>query len=455
MNYDYTQAQPAQSQASGGSAPMGGARNYQRAGAIQNKMANGTPNIKRGRSWEQLQNRHTRVLFVRNVAEVTPDIHLANLCQRYGPVTQILQMVEKRSAFVEFEVFEDAERCIIDFRAQPPNLDGRYLQFAYSGRDKIKMPDIPFPKNNPPSKVLNLKISNVKYQITIDVCKKLMGEALEKVSIREPLNGEGCVNVLAQFMDLPSADKARETLDGKYIYTGCNRIAATYSHLQSVEIPTDGPFMHDFTRLAPAPPAVDAFKEKEVAVVGLLGGDPNDPAAESFRPDYSRQNSMRSYSRQNSTPTPRTPGSIHSHYTPHSHGHVSPAHSAAGALHNAPALPPLREVTECINGEMVTRTIVDTAAASPPSMSQTSSHRTAFSRQNSTPKPWDAPETTTYMPSPKTETPGQRVDNLSQTPPRDLNSKETIGNGLEQIPICTPEKHTVGLNIDASDNTVQ
>lgn len=387
--------------------------------------------MKRGRSWEQLQNRHTRVLFVRNVAEVTPDIHLANLCGAYGPVTQILQMVEKRSAFVEFEVFEDAERCIKDFRAQPPNLDGRILQFAYSGRDKIKMPDIPFPKNNPPSKVLNLKISNIKYQITIDVCKKLMGPNLEKVSIREPLSGEGCVNVLCQFSDLAEADKKKATLDGKYIYTGCNRIAATYSHLTNLEVPSDNAFMHDFTR-----PAQMAAMAPIVHIESGLLGDEGQPAVpQTITPNVTNLG-------QNTTPNSNN---YHTDSRRSSH-----AHSHAGSPPGAPpALPPMRQVTEIgPDGHPVTRTVID-QNHSPPSMQNNNYPSTSPSTHyppvpnstsstpggSSTPKPWDTPpemnsRTLSRMNSGMSQasvhsvhshsmhaspqsTPGQRVDNVT------------------------------------------
>ncbi len=283
---------------------------------------------KRNRSWEELQNRPTRVLFVRNVAEVTPDRQLAQLCARFGPVTQILQMVEKRSAFIEFEVFEHANDCINAFKFQPPTLDGRQLQFAFSGRDKIKMPDIPFPKSNPPSRVLHLQVSNIKYQVTVDVCKRLMGNALEKVSIREPLSGEGIVNILCQISDLPASEELRKTLDGKYIYTGCNRIAATYSHLQLLEVPQNNSFAHDFTKpvtsTSPAPEA------------GLLGGDPTHDIIS-----------------HTAIPGTRAPTPTHGDATP-------------GTLPGLSA--PTKQITEWKDGVAVTRTVVDLdglASASP------------------------------------------------------------------------------------------
>lgn len=411
--------------------------------------------MKRGRSWEQLQNRHTRVLFVRNVAEVTPDIHLANLCGAYGPVTQILQMVEKRSAFVEFEVFEDAERCIKDFRAQPPNLDGRILQFAYSGRDKIKMPDIPFPKNNPPSKVLNLKISNIKYQITIDVCKKLMGPNLEKVSIREPLSGEGCVNVLCQFSDLAEADKKKATLDGKYIYTGCNRIAATYSHLANLEVPSDNAFMHDFTR-----PAQMAAMAPIVHIESGLLGDEGQPAVpQTITPNTNLgQNNNTAAANNNNNSHHGTPNSNNYHSDSRRSSHVSHSHAACSPPGAPPALPPMRQVTEIgPDGHPVTRTVIDQNHSPPsmncnsnnnyPSTSPTTTHYPPVPNStsstpggSSTPKPWDTPPDRTlsrmnsglsqasvhsvhshsmHAMSPQS-TPGQRVDNV--TPKGDFQS---------------------------------
>lgn len=422
--------------------------------------------MKRGRSWEQLQNRHTRVLFVRNVAEVTPDIHLANLCGAYGPVTQILQMVEKRSAFVEFEVFEDAERCIKDFRAQPPNLDGRILQFAYSGRDKIKMPDIPFPKNNPPSKVLNLKISNIKYQITIDVCKKLMGPNLEKVSIREPLSGEGCVNVLCQFSDLAEADKKKATLDGKYIYTGCNRIAATYSHLTNLEVPSDNAFMHDFTR-----PAQMAQMAPIVHIESGLLGDEGQPAVpQTITPNVTNVH-------QNGNSHHGTPNSNNynhdSRRSSHAHSHAG-VNSPPGA---PPALPPMRQVTEIgPDGHPVTRTVIDqNHSHSPPSMQNNNYPSTSPSTHyppvpnstsstpggSSTPKPWDTPpENNTHrtlsrmnsgmsqasvhsvhshsMHASPQSTPGQRVDNVT---PKDFQQQQTNHNQQHSPPQALGKAH--------------
>ena len=110
------------------------------------------------------------------------------------------------------------------------------------------MPEIAFAHHNPPSKVLHLSVSNVKYKVTIDTCKKLLGHGLQKVLVREPFSGKGIVDVICEMVDVPTAQDFQRLLDGKFVYTGCNRIRANFSHLRQLDLVENSDWSHDFTK---------------------------------------------------------------------------------------------------------------------------------------------------------------------------------------------------------------
>jgi len=275
------------------------------------------------------------------------------------------------------------------------------------------------------------------------------------------------VTVLCQFSDLAEADKKKATLDGKYIYTGCNRIAATYSHLTNLEVPSDNAFMHDFTR-----PAQMAQMAPIVHIESGLLGDEGQPAVnpQTITPNLTNlgQNNTANNvcNSHHGTPNSNTNYNHDSRRSSHAHSHGagSPAPGAP------PALPPMRQVTEIgPDGHPVTRTVIDQSnthhSHSPPSMQQNNNNNypstspsthyppvpnstSSTPGGSSTPKPWDTPpennnnnnnithRTLSRMNSGMSQasvhsvhshsmhaspqsTPGQRVDNVT---PKELTS---------------------------------
>eukprot|EP00906_Rhabdomonas_costata_P028147 RCo039931 len=151
------------------------------------------------------------------------------------------------------------------------------------------------PRNKSPTKVLWCEVSNVKYPVTVDVIKQVFEKHgnVEKIVV---FTRHENPHAFVQLDSVQKAMNAKQLLDGRHIYSQCNRLSVNWSGLQELTVRPGDENSADFTLSAPilqTPPSSS-------------GGGPvrNRPMPSSYQ-GHDRDPPSRPYPRPASTISPR------------------------------------------------------------------------------------------------------------------------------------------------------
>ena len=129
----------------------------------------------------------SRVVYVRNLPRDTLQSEVVLTFEQFGEVTNVLLLIEKSHAFVEFKNLDSAIYCL---QKSDINLGKKELQISTANRSKIEEDRIE--KSQKPTCILLISITNVIFPVTADVLQSVFnkfGEVL-RVIIFQKLQGE-------------------------------------------------------------------------------------------------------------------------------------------------------------------------------------------------------------------------------------------------------------------------
>ena len=129
----------------------------------------------------------SRVVYVRNLPRDTLQSEVVSTFEQFGEVTNVLLLIEKSHAFVEFKNLDSAIYCL---QKSDITLGKKVLQISTANRSKIEEDRIE--KSQKPTCILLISITNVIFPVTADVLQSVFnkfGEVL-RVIIFQKLQGE-------------------------------------------------------------------------------------------------------------------------------------------------------------------------------------------------------------------------------------------------------------------------
>ncbi|KAI0229731.1 Heterogeneous nuclear ribonucleoprotein L [Lamellibrachia satsuma] len=165
------------------------------------------------------------VVHVRGLAETVVEADLIEAVQPFGNVGDVFMMPRKRQALVEFEDISGATNLINYAQSNPIYICGKPTHFNYSTSQKIQRPggDDRGGSNN----VLLFTIINPQYPITVHVMHTICSPSgtVNRIVIFKK-NG---VQAMVEFEDAESARKAKQSLNGADVYSGCCTLKIEYA----------------------------------------------------------------------------------------------------------------------------------------------------------------------------------------------------------------------------------
>eukprot|EP00357_Protocruzia_adherens_P002259 CAMPEP_0115026552 /NCGR_PEP_ID=MMETSP0216-20121206/34831_1 /TAXON_ID=223996 /ORGANISM="Protocruzia adherens, Strain Boccale" /LENGTH=526 /DNA_ID=CAMNT_0002401683 /DNA_START=30 /DNA_END=1610 /DNA_ORIENTATION=- len=221
-------------------------QNNGNVGNRNNMMSNPVPN----ENGQEKKNNFepSPVLYFGKLPLMSSQKEIEDLCAKFGTVKQIYMLSNHEEGFVQFETTEEASKCLEYYRENKYMKNGKTINFHWSGRDSITMSKI---DKNEPNRILLLTISYVAYAVTPDVLQKIFANygRLLRCVIFESKFG---LQALCELEDEKVAQVAKESLNGKNIYSGCNLLTVQYSSMKELKISENNERSRDFTRDLPA-----------------------------------------------------------------------------------------------------------------------------------------------------------------------------------------------------------
>jgi len=155
----------------------------------------------------------SKVILFKGIPEDTLEEEMIHLCHSFGPIKDIFIKKQKRYVYVQFERVEQAQRCYESFKAFPTTLRGYTLYVFYTGKDDIDKANAVL---NSPSRFLHLIFHKLTFNLDPNFITQLLsayGKCM-KVLVLSPQSNQ----VFVELEDVGQAMRAREALDGKFIF---------------------------------------------------------------------------------------------------------------------------------------------------------------------------------------------------------------------------------------------
>ncbi|XP_032881690.1 heterogeneous nuclear ribonucleoprotein L-like [Amblyraja radiata] len=180
----------------------------------------------RDRPRSQYKTAPSPVVHVRALCDSVIEADLVKGVDRFGLVSYVMMLPNKRQALVEFQDLQSAQKCVAYSKRRIVTIAGHPAFFNFSTSQRITRPGGPEdPKHI--NNVLFLSIQNPLYPITTDVLYTVCnacGPVLRIVIFKK--NG---IQALVEFDSVQSAQKAKASLNGADIYSGCCTLKIEYA----------------------------------------------------------------------------------------------------------------------------------------------------------------------------------------------------------------------------------
>ncbi|XP_051522186.1 heterogeneous nuclear ribonucleoprotein L-like isoform X2 [Myxocyprinus asiaticus] len=166
------------------------------------------------------------VVHVRGLIDGITEADLVEALQEFGTISYVVLMPKKRQALVEYEDMSGSSNAVTYANSNQIYIAGRPSYINYSTSQKISRPsdsDDTRSVNN----VLLLTIMNPIYPITTDVLYTICNNCgpVQRIVIFRK-NG---VQAMVEFDSVQSAQRAKASLNGADIYSGCCTLKIEYA----------------------------------------------------------------------------------------------------------------------------------------------------------------------------------------------------------------------------------
>uniref|UniRef100_A0A0B6ZTT6 RRM domain-containing protein n=1 Tax=Arion vulgaris TaxID=1028688 RepID=A0A0B6ZTT6_9EUPU len=166
-------------------------------------------------------------VHVRGLSEQAIEGDLVEAVQHFGAVRDVMMMPRKRQALIEFEDITGAKNCV-EYCQQGNSIycAGQPAFFNFSLSQKIQRPG-EGEDARPPNHILLFTVLNPQYPITVDVMHTITspyGQVQRIVIFKK--NG---IQAMVEFDNVESAKRAKQSLNGADIYSGCCTIKIEYA----------------------------------------------------------------------------------------------------------------------------------------------------------------------------------------------------------------------------------
>ncbi|KAK7103356.1 hypothetical protein V1264_018272 [Littorina saxatilis] len=184
------------------------------------------------------------VVHVRGLSDAAIEADLVEAVQHFGAVRDVIMMPRRKQALIEFEDINGARNCVEYVQSSAIYVAGQPAYFNYSTSQKIQRPGDP-EDNRPANHVLLFTILNPQYPITVDVMHTICspyGQVLRIVIFKK--NG---VQTMVEFDNIESAKRAKQSLNGADVYSGCCTLKIEYAKPSRLNVVKNDAESWDYT----------------------------------------------------------------------------------------------------------------------------------------------------------------------------------------------------------------
>lgn len=184
------------------------------------------------------------VVHVRGLSDAAIEADLVEAVQHFGAVRDVIMMPRKKQALIEFEDLTGARNCVEYVQTNSIYVAGQPAYFNYSTSQKIQRPGDP-EDNRPANHILLFTILNPQYPITVDVMHTICspyGQVLRVVIFKK--NG---VQAMVEFDNVESAKRAKQSLNGADVYSGCCTLKIEYAKPSRLNVVRNDSESWDYT----------------------------------------------------------------------------------------------------------------------------------------------------------------------------------------------------------------
>ena len=173
----------------------------------------------------------SRVLYIRHLPDYATDSEINAACAPYGVVTNILKLLSKKEAFVEFASLHSAAN-FMQSTGGNTIVRGKHVKVVYSDRQNLTLhTDL---HDTPPNNILFVLVTLLLHPVDVDTLHQVFSMAgrVRKVAI-SPKNGQ--IQGFVEMESVQEAATAKEQFNGKHIFTGSCHMQIQFSRLTSVD----------------------------------------------------------------------------------------------------------------------------------------------------------------------------------------------------------------------------
>jgi polypyrimidine tract-binding protein 2 len=193
----------------------------------------------------------SKVVHLRNVTQDLAQTDLEAALQSFGSIAGVLILKGKNQALVEFEDINDAMKLMNHCSKMSLRVGSTQVYPQYSNHPRLNIGVSTGAKNAPANRILLVTIEKVYYQITIDILSSIFSpyethprRSVEKIVIVQKPFG---LQALIQYSSVECANNAKNSLDGKNIYSNSCILHIQFSNLTDVTVKYNTDSSRDFT----------------------------------------------------------------------------------------------------------------------------------------------------------------------------------------------------------------
>lgn len=173
----------------------------------------------------------SRVLYFRHLPDYATDSEINAACAPFGVVTNILKLLNKKEAFVEFASLNSAQKFMQNTGGNTI-VRGKHVKVVYSDRQNLTLHTELH--ETPPNNILFVLVTLLLHPVDVDTLYQVFSMAgrVRKVAI-SPKNGQ--IQGFVEMESVQEAANAKEQFNGKHIFTGSCHMQIQFSRLTSID----------------------------------------------------------------------------------------------------------------------------------------------------------------------------------------------------------------------------
>ncbi|XP_030632783.1 heterogeneous nuclear ribonucleoprotein L2 isoform X2 [Chanos chanos] len=211
------------------------------------------------------------VVHIRGLVDGITEADLVEALQEFGPISYVVLMPKKRQALVEYEDMSGSCNAVTYANDNQIYIAGHPAYVNYSTSQKISRPGDPDDSRSV-NNVLLFTIMNPIYPITTDVLYTICNNCgpVQRIVIFRK-NG---VQAMVEFDSVQSAQRAKASLNGADIYSGCCTLKIEYAKPTRLNVFKNDQDTWDYTNPNLSGQDVNANPNKRQRQPALLGDHP-------------------------------------------------------------------------------------------------------------------------------------------------------------------------------------